>query len=207
MQAAPDFSSAIPIKTPSVSLMLALALVFAGPLAAQPASAARTVPSLELPRYKTSGNSDAPLLASTKVMVDDLASTGSATARAATRNEVPYLAVDAGKDLSRPIRGGVRDVTFVSFQLQGSAGTTLDIAGAQLAIGPANKDGFAPLRVGQPNGNNKTPTWRDLSHVVKVETFDGPRWPCFPSSPCGSTPWRAIGISPFSSASWPQISR
>jgi hypothetical protein len=161
------------MKTPSVSLLLALAQVFAGPLAAQPASAARTVPSLELPRYKTSGKSDAPRLASTKVTVDDLAPTGPASARAATRNDVPYLAVDAGKDLSRPLRGGPRDVTFVSFQLQGSAGTTLDIAGARLSIGPANKDGFAPLRVGQPNGNNKTPTWRDLPHVVKVETFDG----------------------------------
>lgn len=161
------------MKTPTVFPLFALALVFAGPLAAQPASAARTVPSLELPRYKTSGKSDAPRLASTKVTVDDLAHTGPATARAATRNDVPYVAVDAGKDLSRPIRGGARDVTFVSFQLQGSAGTTLAIGGAQLSIGPANKDGFAPMRVGQPNGNTKTPIWRDLPHVVKVDTFGG----------------------------------
>jgi len=45
---------------------------------------------------------------------------------------VDYLALDAGKDWSRPLRGNAKDVTFVSFQVYASQTTIIDIAGARL---------------------------------------------------------------------------
>jgi hypothetical protein len=78
--------------------------------------------------------SEAPKLSNTKFTVDDLAANAAPGAAKGKKDDVDVLTLDAGKEWSRNLRGSPRDVTFVSFQLQASANTIIDIAGARLGI-------------------------------------------------------------------------
>jgi len=126
---------------------LAAPLVLAGSLAAQttttpatPTTPAITTPAvtnpattkatppkqpvLELPRFKSSGKpGEVPRLAKAKVTVDELLPQLPAGAKTVTKQNFNYLTLDAGKEWSRPLRGGARDTTFVSFLAYGSVGT------------------------------------------------------------------------------------
>ena len=150
-----------PPTTPGRLLALVATLAVVTSLAAQPAAPTVTpptptakvatpkppaAPSLELPRYKTTGKADAPRLAPTKVTVADLAPQGLAGARTATKENLNYLALDAGKAWSRPLRGSPNDTTFVSFLAYASVGTVLDIGGAQLTVNPATRRWLGPAR-------------------------------------------------------------
>ena len=114
------------------ALLVPIALAFAASLHAQSSA---TPPVLGLLRLKSStkANEAAPL-AVTKFTVDNLAANAAAGAAKIKKDDLEVLALDAGKEWSRNLRGSPRDVTFVSFQLHASAGTIVDIAGARLGI-------------------------------------------------------------------------
>lgn len=111
------------------------------PTPASPASPAS--PSLDLPRFKSTGRADASRLAVAKVSVDDLLPQGQAGAKTATKQNLNYLAVESGKEWSRPLRGSPRDTTFVSFLVNASEGTVIEVGGARLAVKVSAKAGYA----------------------------------------------------------------
>ena len=127
-------------------------------------------PALELPRLKTSGKSDAPRLAPTKITVADLAPQGLAGARTATKQNFNYLVLDAGKAWSRPLRGSPNDTTFVSFLAYASVGTVLDIGGALIEVKPSTKAGYAQVGWVGPKAGSPTPT---ILGLMKLEKHDG----------------------------------
>ena len=117
---------------PSRALLVSVALALAASLHAQSNA---TPPALGLLRLKSATRpNDAAPLAAGKFAVDDLSATGVAGATKNKKNNVDYLALDAGKEWSRPLRGNTRDVTFVSFQVYASQTTIIDIAGARLGL-------------------------------------------------------------------------
>ena len=161
---------------------LAAPLVLAGSLSAQttttPAATQATakpatpappsIPSLELPRLKSKGPSDLPRLGKNKVTVDDLLPQGLAGAKTATKQNINYLALDPGKDWSRPLRGSPNAVSFVSFLVYGSDGTTIDLGAAKLTIKPSARPGYAKILLGTPPAVGAPA--RELGDLVKIET-------------------------------------
>jgi hypothetical protein len=148
-------------------------------VAAQPAAATTgkvatpkspAAPSMELPRLKTTGKSDAPRLAPTKVTVADLSPQGTAGARTVTKQNLNYLALDAGKTWSRPLRGSPTGTTFVSFLAYASVGTVLDIGGAQLTVKPSTKAGYAQVGWTGPAAGSSTPP---LLGLMRLEKHNG----------------------------------
>ena len=183
-----------PRTTPGRFLSIAATLALASSFAAQTATttpavttpAAPTAPAapsakaathkppaaapLELPRLKSTGKSDAPRLAPTKVTVADLAPAGLAGARTATKQNFNYLALDAGKTWSRPLRGAPHEKTFVSFLAYASVGTVVDIGGAQIEVKPSTKAGYAQVGWVGPKAGSPTPT---ILGLMKLEKHDG----------------------------------
>ena len=129
-------------------------------------------PTLELPRLKSTGKSDAPRLAPTKVTVADLAPAGLAGARTGTKQNFNYLALEAGKTWSRPLRGAPHEKTFVSFLAYASVGTVLDIGGAQIEVKPSTKAGYAQVGWVGPKAGSPTPTVLGLMKLEKHEGAD-----------------------------------
>jgi len=131
-----------------------------------------TPPALGLFRLKsaTRPNDAAPLPAG-KFAVDDLSATGVAGASKAKKNDVDYLALDSGKEWTRPLRGNPHDVTFVSFQVYASQTTIIDIGGARLGLtaGP----GSGGLQLMFDDSTTGTLQWKALNYGVSTAKYDG----------------------------------
>ena len=147
---------------PSRALLVSVALALTASLHAQSNA---TPPALGLLRLKsaTRANDAAPLAAG-KFAVDDLSASGVAGASKSKRNNVDYVALDSGKEWSRPIRGNARDVTFVSFQVYASQTTIIDIAGARLGFTASPVSGslqvmFDDSTSGTPQLRAMVPGW------------------------------------------------
>ena len=125
---------------------------------------------LELPRLKSTGRADTTRLAPTKVTAADLSPQGLAGARTATKQNLNYLVLDAGKTWSRPLRGSPNDTTFVSFLAYASVGTVVDIGGAQIEVKPSTKAGYAHVGWVGPKAGSPTPT---ILGLMKLEKHDG----------------------------------
>jgi hypothetical protein len=164
-------------------LFLSLPFAAVGLLHAQPAPvsppnkttiqpAPTPVSFFELPRLKSQAKPGDPApLAKTKITVDDLSPQGTPGAKTATKQNISYLALDAAKDYTRPLRGSAQQTTFVSFLAYASDGTTLDIGGAQLSVvASKNKPGFAQIFVAQPTPQGSQ--WRPLGELMKIEQHD-----------------------------------
>lgn len=168
------------------SLTLVLAVALAANLAAQNVSApATTTPSaggpttpapaaavtLELPRAKSRYRAgDLPPVPASKISTYELLPQGILGASAATKQNIRYLALDAGKDWSRPLRGALKDVTFVSFLAYASEGSTINLAGARLTITGSTKAGYVKLMVGVAPDPKAAP--RELTDLFKLESHD-----------------------------------
>jgi hypothetical protein len=127
---------------------------------------------LGLPRLKSATRAnDAAPLATGKFSVDDLSATGVTGANKGKRNDVDCLALDAGKEWSRPLRGNGRDVTFVSFQVYASQTTIIDIAGARLGITDGSMTNGLQLMF--DDSITGTLQWKSVNFHVGAEKYDG----------------------------------
>ncbi len=101
----------------------------------KPGDFAKPAAPLGLVRLKTDAKpGDAAPLNDAKFTVDLLDVAGASGASKANRHNADYLAIESGGEWSRPLRGNVRDVAFVSFQIYGSQTTIIDLAGARLGL-------------------------------------------------------------------------
>ena len=136
---------------------------------------------LDLPRLKSKGKAGEPVpVAQSKVTVDELRPQEAGGGRFATKQNLVYLTLDAGKTCTRPLRGNPNEITFVSFLAYGSVGTVLDIGGAKLAIKAGKKPGYAefalinsapaPARTIAPGAVGPTAAF---TTQIKLETHDG----------------------------------
>lgn len=178
-----------PPSTPGRLLCFAATLALAGSLTAQtapttppsnsPTTTSKTaapatpsIPSLDLPRFRSTGKADATRLAKAKVTVDTLLPQGAAGAKAATKQNVNFLTVEAGKEWARPLRGSPKDTTFVSFLAYASEGTVIDIGGAKITVKPSAKAGYAQLSLGTGSTVTKRAA-APFGDLIKLETYDG----------------------------------
>lgn len=167
-----------------LSSVLALTSLLAAPSVVHGAQAS---PAFELPRIKSNRQrGDVPRLALSKYDVDDLQPQGTAGARRATNAGQDHLALDAGKDLTRTLRGSPNDVVYVSFLLTGSDGTTLEVAGAKITVTTTGLTKSAKVLLGDspsPGGSA-----RDVGRLIGLEKFSG--------SPLASLPLLTLRIDP-----------
>ncbi len=105
--------------------------------------------------------------AANKVTVDRLFS-DVGTARSGERLGAPFLAVEAGVSLARPLRGSSKDILFVSFSAYGSSGTIITIGGATLGIIGSDIDGRAQLVA-----LKGLEEWESLRLHVPYEKYEG----------------------------------
>lgn len=159
--------------------LFTIALAFAASLHAQ-SNAARTPPPLGLLRLKSEARTgDAAPVAAAKYSVDDLATTGVTGAAKSKKNNVDYLALDAGKELARPLRGNAKDVTFVSFQVYASQTTIIDIAGVRLGLTASPSKNTLQLMF--DDSANGTLQWKALNVHIPLETYGGKRLAALPT--------------------------
>src|ERR1019366_9569561 len=98
---------------------------------------AKAQPPLGLLRLTdTAKSGEAAPLATGKFSIDDLSPTNAAGGGAskAKKDNVDYIALDAGKQWSQSLRGSPKDPTFVSFMVYGSQATIIEVGGARLGV-------------------------------------------------------------------------
>jgi hypothetical protein len=168
-------------------LLVPVAHVLTAPLHAQ--SNAQP-PALGLLRLKNATReNDAAPLAANKFAIDDLSATGVAGASKSKRNNVDYLAFDAGKEWSRPLRGNGKDVTFVSFQVYASQTTIIDIAGARLGVTAGPIPGALQLMF--DDSSTGALQWKSLNLHVATGTYGG--------KPLAALPVLTVALDPATS--------
>lgn len=156
----------------SVSALVLLTSA-ASVVAAQPANPATKPPiPLGLLRLKDDVKADeAAKLAASKFAVDDLSAVGVTGATKSKRDQVDVLALDAGKEWSRPLRGNARDVTFVSFQVHASQTTIIDIGGARLGLTAGPITGSFQLMY--DDSTTGAPQWQPLNLHFSAAQYSG----------------------------------
>ena len=89
------------------------------------------------------------------------------------------LALDAGKEWSRPLRGSPRDVSFVSFLLYASASTIVDLAGVRLGITASPAGGN--LQLMYDDSTTGTLQWKSLNFHVGTGNYVGKTFAALPT--------------------------
>ena len=87
------------------------------------------------------------------------------------RHGVKLIELAPGKEWSRPLRSGVQETVFVSFQVYASAATIIKVGNVALGVSESPIPGSALLTVGEqtPNGYD----WKPLGIHLRWETFGG----------------------------------
>lgn len=136
-------------------------------------SNAQTPPALAplgLPRLKEQAKpGEAAPVARAKFADTDLTKS-SPGARAGEKRGAKFLALDAMSDWSQPLRGKPGDVLFVSFSVNGSPGTVIEVGGARLLVAESTVANHATLILDEstPAGVN----WRELGLHSPLEKYD-----------------------------------
>jgi hypothetical protein len=134
---------------------------------------AQSVAPLGLPRLRDSARAGEPVpVARGKYAEEALAAPGAAGARSGEKRGAKFLALDAARDWSRPLRGNAKETGFVSFSVYGSLGTIIEVGGARLGIVDSDMTDYAQLVVDEPAGNG-SPQWRELGIHVPLRRYDG----------------------------------
>lgn len=154
-------------------------LLLVASLDGQSSSLAKT-PPLGLPRLMSERrpNQAAPL-ASETFAVDELSASGVAGAIKGTRSNADYLALDAGSEWSRPLRGTAADVTFVSFQVYASQTTIIDITGIRLGLTAGPVPDSLQLMFDEPAPGGSE--WKPLNYHVATGKYDGRNFAAVPT--------------------------
>lgn len=152
------------------SLFWTAALLVASGACGQPVSS-KSAPLALLRLTEPTEAGDAAKLASTKFAIDPLTAVGVPGLSTARKDNADYLALDAGKEFTRSLRGSVREVTFVSFQIYGSQTTIIEIGGARLGLTSS------PLQNGlqlmYDDSTNGTLQWKSLNVHVPTARYAG----------------------------------
>ncbi|MBI5693184.1 MAG: hypothetical protein HZC55_24165 [Verrucomicrobia bacterium] len=163
--------------SPSRVLLVSVVLACAASLHAQSNA---TPPALGLLRLKSNAKPNEPApLAAGKFGVDELSATGVVGASKAKKNNVDLLALDAGKEWSRPLRGTPHDVSFVSFQVYASQTTIIDIAGARLGVVTSPVTGS--LQLMYDDSASGALQWKSLNFHVGTGKYDGRNMAALPT--------------------------
>ena len=136
---------------------------------------AQTTPApapLGLPRLKeqTQAGAAAPV-ARSKFAESDLTVRGVAGARNGEKRGARFLALDATKGWSQPLRGRPGDILFVSFSVNGSLGTVIEVGGARFIVVESAVTRYATLVL-----DESTPAgvkWRELGLHSPLEQYEG----------------------------------
>ena len=139
-----------------------------------------TPPALGLLRLKSAArpNEAAPLVAG-KFTVDELSAAGFAGASKARKNNVDYIALDAGKEWARPLRGNPHDVTFVSFQVYASQSTIIEIGAARLGFTASPTSGNLQLMF--DDSATGSLQWKTLNFHLGLGSYDGKQFASLPT--------------------------
>ncbi len=144
------------------------------------AQSSATPPALGLLRLKSAAKpNDAAPLVTGKFSVDELSASGVAGASKGKRDNVDYVALDSGKEWTRPLRGNPHDVTFVSFQVYASQTTIIDVAGARLGFTASPVSGS--LQVMFDDSTTGAPQWKSLNYHVATGKYDGKNFAALPT--------------------------
>lgn len=136
------------------------------------AAASHAAAAFDLPRLKSQGSPHAPnALPKGRSTVHELSANGKSNARSATSQGVSYLAVDGGTGWASEVRGGAKDITFVSFFVYAGEGTTIDVAGAKIVVRPSKESGKVQMQIGRPGA--KGMQWRNFGGPVRLEPYGG----------------------------------
>ena len=111
-----------------------------------------------------------PLTAS-KFTVDDLSPAGLAGASKAKKDNVDYIALDAGKQWSQTLRGSPKDPTFASFMVYGSQTTIIEVGGARLGMTAGPIPGSLQLMF--DDSTTGTLQWKSLNVHLATGTYGG----------------------------------
>jgi hypothetical protein len=103
----------------------------------------------------------------TKFFDDQLSAQGGAGVRNGEKLGAKFLALDATREWSRRLRGGAKDLVFVSCSLYGSVGTRLEVGGARLLVADSDVLAYGQLVV-EENGKS-----RGLGIHVPMDYHDG----------------------------------
>ena len=142
--------------------------------------ASRTPAPLGLLRLKDDPKpGEAAKLAAAKFAIDALSPAGVAGASKSQRDAVDVLALDAGKEWSRNLRGSPRDVSFVSFQLHASSATIVDLGGARLGVVISPVDGSVQLMFDE--SSTGLLQWKALNYHVGAGKYGGKTMAALPT--------------------------
>jgi hypothetical protein len=97
---------------------------------------------------------------------------GSVGVRKQTQRGVDYLAIDAAGAWSRPLRGSVRDVVFVSFCANASIGTEFEVGGAMLRVDRHKDPAKAQLMVAG-RAQSGAVQWKPLGMSFGMDVYSG----------------------------------
>lgn len=141
--------------------------------AAQTDSKAKTVAPLGLVRLATEpvAGKPAPLNA-VAFEIDSLAAGAAGDVTRNRKDAVDYLEISAGREWSRPLRGGARATGFVSFQLYASQTTIVEIDGVRLGFTAGPQRGSLQLMF--DTSANGIPQWRALNQHFSTGRY-GPK--------------------------------
>jgi hypothetical protein len=138
----------------------------------QPAATVRSPAPLGLSRLSEAARpGQAVPLAAGRFAVDALAAGGAAGVARGRRDEADYLALEPGREWSRPLRGPGNEVAFVSFQAYASSGSVIDIGGVRLGVTLSPTGGNLQLMYDDSTGG--TLQWKALNLHVGAGRFDG----------------------------------
>jgi hypothetical protein len=148
--------------------LIGLAVVQAQPLV----PVAKTPAPLGLLRLGNDAKPGQPdALAPSKFAVDDLAPNMTIGASRVKKDGVDVLTLDAGREWSRDLRGSPRAVSFVSFQINASQSTVVDIGGARLGLTASPIEGNLQLMF--DDSATGSLQWKSLNFHVGTGRFAG----------------------------------
>lgn len=147
------------------------------PAATAAAAAARGVPPRPAPPLglarllTTTPHGQVPSLAPGRFALDELAPGGAPGIARLRRDGRDLLALAAGAEWTRPLRGAQREVAHVSFQLYASASTIVDIGGVRLGftLSPAGHS----LQLMYDDASAGAPQWKPLHLHLATEAYEG----------------------------------
>lgn len=146
----------------------AAAIALALPLTVLAQSLASDHASLGLPRVNQ--QSAAHSLSPGRFQSDDLTVGAAQELRRMQRGRQDVLEMEPEAIFSRPLRGPRNEVSFVSFGLQGSIGTVVDVGGAKIGI---TESGMMDQSYAQVMVRSGDADWMSCGMHVPLRKFDG----------------------------------
>lgn len=103
--------------------------------------------------------------------LDALAPGGTAGATHLRRDAADLLALAAGAEWSRPLRGSARDAAYVSFQIYASASTIVEVGGVRLGftLSPVGRS----LQLMYDDATSGALQWKPLHQHLAIGTYGG----------------------------------